>query len=260
MLMKRFSSARFALATICALGLAGAMSVRADSIAQWTFEIGNPSAVPSAWNGTIGNLGTTPGSTFPVPSDISTFGTGAGTGLHVNTGTMWVGPTGNGSLRALSANQWAQGDYFQFSFTPSPSYSFSGIGVSWDQTGSSSGPRTWNLQYSTDGSTFTALSDYQLGFVGWSSSTVQGNNESASLGGVLDGTLNAGGTVYFRVVEDSLVTGGAINNGNIGTGGTSRLDNFIITSTVTAVPEPASLALLGGFGGLLVWNMMRRRR
>jgi hypothetical protein len=259
--MKRFSPARFALAAICALGLAAAMSVRADTIGQWTFEIGNPSAVPSAWNGTVGFQGTTPGPAFPVPSDISTYGTGAGTGFHVATGTMWVGPTGNGSLRALSANQWAAGDYFQFSFTPSVSYSFSGIGLSWDQTGSSSGPRSWYLSYSTDGSTFTpAGSDYQLAFVGWNSSTVQGNNESYSLGGVLDSTLNAGGTVYFRIVEDSLVTGGAINNGNVGTGGTSRIDNFTITSTVTTVPEPTSAALLSGFAGLLVWNTIRRRR
>jgi len=257
--MKQYSFVKSAIAVVCGLGLATAITAQASPIAQWTFEIGAPSAVPSAWNGTVGFLGTTPGPTFPVPSDISTYGNGGATGLHVTTGTMWVGPVGNGSLRSLSANQWLQNDYFQFTFTPTAGYSFSGISLAWDQTGSSSGPRLWNLQYSTDGSSFTTFgSDYSLAFFSWNSSTVQGNNESANLGGVLDSTLNSGGTVYFRVVDDSAVGGGAINNGNVGTGGTDRIDNFTIASTVTAVPEPSSLCLLGGFG-LLGWHLIRRR-
>ena len=66
--------------------------------------------------------------------------------------------------------------------------------------------------------------------------------------------------MYFRVVDNSAVSGGAVNNGNVGTGGTSRIDNFDINATVTMVPEPASAALLSGFAGLLFWNMIRRRR
>jgi hypothetical protein len=45
------------------------------------------------------------------------------------------------------------------------------------------------------------------------------------------------------------MTGGAVS-----TGGTSRIDNFIVT-----IPEPASLSLLGGFG-LLAWVTARRRK
>ena len=261
--MKRLSPAKFALAAVCALGLAATMSVRADTIAQWTFEIGAPSAVPSAWNGTVGFLGTTPGPTFPVPSDVSTYGTGAATGSHVSTGTMWVGPTGNGSLRALSSNQWAQNtDYYQFAFTPSAAgTTFTGINLAWDQTGSSSGPKSWNLNYSTDGSTWnTSPSDYLLAFFSWNTSTVQGNNESTTFSGAtetaLENTLYSGNTVYFRLVDDSAVSGGALNGGNVGTGGTSRVDNFTIIATI---PEPSSLSLLGGFG-LLAWHIIRRRK
>ena len=65
--------------------------------------------------------------------------------------------------------------------------------------------------------------------------------------------------MYFRIVDDSLTTGGSINGGNVGTAGTDRVDNFSITATATAVPEPSSLCLLGGFG-LLAWHMIRRRK
>jgi hypothetical protein len=255
--MKRLSPAKFALATACALGLAAAMSVRADTIAQWTFETGAPSATPTAWNGTVGVSGTTPGMTFP--SDISTYGSGAASGFHATAGTLWVSPVCNGSLRSLSANQWLQtSDYYQFTFTPNAGHTFAGVSVSWDQTASSSGPKNWYLSYSTDGSSFTQFgSDYSLAFFSWNSSTVQGNNESMNLGGLLDTALNAGDTLYFRIVDDSAVSGGALNGGNVGTGGTSRIDNFTIVSTI---PEPTSMALLCGFVGLLAWNVIRRRR
>ena len=171
--MKRLSPARFTFAAVCALGLASAISVRASTIAQWTFETGQPSATPTAWNGTVGQAGTTPGMTFPT--DIATYGSGAASGSHATAGTLWVSPVGNGSLRALSANQWLQtSDYYQFTFTPNAGQTFAGVSMSWDQTGSSSGPKTWSLQYSTDGSTFTpAGSDYTLAFFSWNSATVQ---------------------------------------------------------------------------------------
>jgi hypothetical protein len=146
---------------------------------------------------------------------------------------LWVSPVGNGSLRALSANQWFQNtDYFQFTFTPSaPGSTFTGINLAWDQTASSSGPKNWNLNYSTDGSTWiTSPSDYSLALFSWNSSTVQGNNESTYFSGAtetaLENTLYSGNTVYFRLVDDSSATGGALNGGNVSTSGTSRVDNF----------------------------------
>jgi hypothetical protein len=259
--MKRFSPAKFALAAVCALGLAAATSVRADTIAQWTFETGAPSATPSAWNGSAGVSGQTPGMTFA--SDLSTYGSGAASGYHATAGTLWVSPVGNGSLRALSANQWLQAsDYYQFTFTPSAAgTTFTGINLTWDQTASSSGPKNWNLNYSTDGVTWnTSPIDYSLAYFSWNSSTVQGNNESTIFSGAtetaLENTLYSGDTVYFRLVDDSAVSGGALNGGNVGTGGTSRVDNFTIIATI---PEPSSLSLLGGFG-LLAWHLIRRRK
>ena len=252
--MKKFSFAKLALASICALGLTAALSVRADTIATWSFEAGQNSGASSATvNGaTIGS----------IASDV---GTGFASGVHVSTSTAWSFPAGDAnaaypsSVHSLSANNWAQNDYFQFTANLSlGSYTYSGIGLSWDQTGSNTGPAKFGLWYSTDGSGFTQFgSGYTLSFFSWNTTTVAGNHESADLSAITG--LNTASTIYFRIIENSDPTTGSIVGAAIGTAGTDRIDNFTITANVAAIPEPSSLCLLGGFG-LLVWHMIRRRK
>jgi len=235
-----------------AVALAYAMPGRADTIATWSFEAGQNSALATA--------SVTSASTGPIASDV---GVGYASGTHA-TASQWSAPAGDAnaaypsSVHSLSANTWAVGDYFQFTVNPDlGNYTYSGIQLSWDQTGSNTGPRTFGLYYSTDGSTYTlAGSDYQLSFFSWNTSTVAGNHESADLSA--DTGLNTASTMYFRVVDDSN-DGLSINGGSIATGGTDRIDNFTVTATLTPVPEPTSAALLSGFVGLLAWNMLRRR-
>jgi hypothetical protein len=62
--------------------------------------------------------------------------------------------------------------------------------------------------------------------------------------------------VYFRIVDQSATTAGAINGGNVGTGGTGRVDNFIVNATL--VPEPSTIAL-AALGGLACLFGLRRK-
>ena len=62
---------------------------------------------------------------------------------------VWSNPAGNGSAKSLSSNNWATGDYYQFTLTISDS-EFSGLGLSvyrFDQTGSNTGPKDFQLSY-----------------------------------------------------------------------------------------------------------------
>ena len=226
-------------------------SVWADTIGLWTFETGQPSQLPAGWTSSTGVVGTSPG-TFA--SDI---GTGSATALTASSLAVWDAPAGNGSPRALSGNHWGQLDYYQFSVTvPSGYAGWGDVVVSYDQNGSATGPGHWNLQYGTDGVNFTQFgTDYSLTpSITWNSTTPgQPTHEAFDLG--TGGGLNNPGTIYFRVMEDSSATGGAINGGNVGTSGTDRIDNFVAT-----IPEPASATLLSSFAGLAFWNMLRRRR
>lgn len=149
------------------------------------------------------------------------------------------------------------GDYFQFTVNPIlGSYTYSGIGLSWDQTGSNTGPAKFGVYYSTDGINFTQFgSDYTLSYFSWNTTSVLGNHESADLSTIT--ALNTASTMYFRIEDDSTT---AINSVNaVATAGTDRVDNFTITASLAAIPEPASLSLLGGFG-LLAWTLIRRRK
>ncbi len=159
-----------------------------------------------------------------------------------------------------SANRWATGDYYQFSVNlGSGFYTYSDITASYDQNGSSTGPETFYFAYSTDGSTFTKFgSDYGLASgVTWSFGTPnQGTQLSFDLSSIT--ALNTASTIYFRVVEDSPATGGAINGGNIATTGTDQINNFLVSGALLPVPEPAVLQLSAV--GMAAFLAVRRRK
>lgn len=207
-----------------------AAAAQADVIANWTFE----TSVPA----TAG----------PHAPEV---GSGSALGSHASGSAVYSNPAGNGSAESFSSNFWSVGDYYQFQVDAT---GYEEITITWDQTSSSTGPRDFNLQYSTDGATFTTIAGYQVLQNGgspnpaWNSSTSSSAYTFSITGpGALDGQA----TAYFRLTDSSTVSA---SGGTVGTGGTNRVDNVIIEGS--PVPTPGSFALLG-LGGLVA---MRRRR
>lgn len=223
---------------IAALTMLAAGAVSAQTlITGFTFETSIPTtAGPVAAETGVGTASITHSVTTPAPTYSS--------------------PAGNGSVHSYSSNGWAVGDYYQFSLSTT---GFTGIYVAYGQTGSNTGPGSFNLQYSVNnGATFTALPSYTLTNDAWAAAAAKSVSfKTFDLTSVT--ALNNAATVIFRVVDLSTV---AITGGTVAATGTNRIDDFNVSTggTITpAVPEPASIAyMVGGLGclGLLV---LRRR-
>jgi len=190
-------------------------------IAKWTFET----------SGAAYNSAVTATSITGIAPEV-----GAGTfgGVHA-AAAAWSSPVGNGTAESLSVNTWAVGDYWQFQVS---TIGFTGIGLSYDQTSSGTGPRDFSLQYSTDGNNFTTFNSYTVqpntAPNAWNATTtVASSSYTVDLSGV--SALDNAPTVYFRLVNMSTVSA---NGGTLAAGGTDRLDNF------TVIPEPGTLAIL----------------
>jgi MYXO-CTERM domain-containing protein len=219
------------------------MAEAQDVLAKWTFEL-SPFAdlTDSATiSGIVADTGIFSASSFA-------------SGVHASSLTDWTTPSGNGSVNSFSANNWAVGDYFQFATS---TVGYEDLTLTWDQVGSSTGPRDFDLLYSSDGTNFTVVPGFDNYVVllnsapnNWSSGTpITTTTYTADLSSIV--ALEGASNVYFRLVVDSLT---AINNSPIATGGTDRVDNF----TVTAVPEPSSAAM-AVMGGLALLGARRRR-
>lgn len=224
---------------ITLLGLAMvSLSSAQGPIAQWTFEINTPADLTGS--ATISG----------IAADV---GNGPASGVHASAATAWTTPAGNGSANSLSANTWGVGDYFQFQTS---TIGFSGIFLSFDQTSSGTGPRDFELRYSTDGNNFTTFGAYTVLANGgapnpaWNTTTPSSAYSfSYDLSSVT--ALDNASDVYFRLVDTSTTSA---NGGTVGTAGTDRVDNF----TVAPVPEP-STCLLVGFGTLALLLVRRRK-
>lgn len=229
-----------------AVAVVSVFSAKADIIADWTFQT-------SASTNNIVGAGKTPGTTQSgISADI---GLGTASGSHASASTAWSTPSGNGSTNSWSANNWAAGDFFQFSVS---TVGYKDITLSYDQTGSATGPGLFIFQYSTDGLNFTPVGgNNALSVSTWNPGThMSGFNFAYDLSAI--SALNNAASVFFRVVDQAPTTGGAINGGNVGTTGTDRIDDFIVNGVVN-VPEPSSLAL-GLVGGLAWLAALRRKR
>ena len=206
-------------------------------IADWTFESSAP---------------TTSG---PIAPET---GSGSAIGSHASGAAAYSTPAGNGSAHSFSSNNWAIGDYYQFSVATS---GLSDITLTWDQTSSSTGPKDFQLQYSTNGTTFTSFASYSVlanasPNTPWSSTGTENSaytfTEDLSSIAALDNQAN----VYLRLAQSDAV---AANGGAIGTSGTDRVDDVVIAGTAVApVPLPAAAWLLGS--ALLSSLGIRRRR
>ncbi len=195
------------------------------SIAKWTFETSPPADVTDS--ATIGG----------ISADT---GTGTASGVHASALADWSTPAGNGSANSLSANNWAVGDYYQFSFS---TLGFQDIVVSWAQTSSSTGPGEFKLAYQVNGGGFTDALNYKVlpnqvaapGLGVWNITTeITGYNYLLDLSAVT--ALDNAVSVDFRLIMTT--TADSTPPGTVAATGTGRVDNFTVEAT--AVPEPST--------------------
>src|SRR6185436_10518893 len=97
----------------------------------------------------------------------------------------------------------------------------------------------FKVQYSTNGTTFTNASGtnstYVLSTQAWatSGSPFAASRRTLDLSTVT--ALDNQSTVYIRLVDNS---GTAINGSPVATGGTNRVDNFIVNGTASGAATP----------------------
>jgi len=163
-------------------------------------------------------------------------------------------------VNSMNSNNWSVGDYYSFGFTVNPNYFADLTTLEIGTSASNTGPRFFELYSSVDG-------------FGTSLATIAHGNGSSNFGfvnSVVDLSTLTGltGNVEFRLVVDQDLRVNADNT--IATTGTARITNYFssgdtggfrINGTVTAVPEPSSMALLSVAGvGSLAARRFRKKR
>ena len=194
-------------------------------LTEWTFDTSQPGGFRSA------------GTWFTnIAAEV---GSGTASAWHIGAANYSPFP-GNGSYCSFGlTNGWAVGDFFQYATS---SAGYQNIAISYDQAGSLSGPSTFFLEYSTNGSTFTKFeSDYKVSVGHWTSSSARTTNSfSFDLSSVA--AINDKSTVYFRIVDDSTV---AIGGGTVTGYEDDRIDNFLVSAQLVPEPSMMALAVLG---------------
>jgi hypothetical protein len=235
-----FSLAVLGLAVCCWAPAAQAQVV----LTGWSFEGATVAATPGqAPTVTAGGTGSN------INSDLGTvFGTA--TALHAGAATVYSTPAGNGSTKSFSSNTWATGDYYQFSTSTTGQ---TGIQLLFDATSSGTGPSGFKVSYSTDGgSTFADLpggtytNSSASSFSAGTTLTTTPPRQFFDGGGAFDNIAS----LVVRLVDTS-TTGAAA--------GTSRVDNFEIGQNLATVPEPTSLAMVGGVAVAGLYRRFRRK-
>ena len=202
----------------------------ADTLALWTFETSQP---------------TTAGPFSPETGSGSALGSHAGAAVYSS-------PAGNASAHSFSANGWAVGDYWQFQTS---SVGYQGISLEWDQAGSSTGPRDFQLSYSTGGGFTNVGSVYTVLLSSWTSGGTRNSSftYSVDLSGIT--ALNNAASILFRLTDASTTS---IGGGGVASAGTDRVDNFQITATqIAAAPLPTVAG--GGLAAMSLLTLNRRR-
>ena len=194
----------------------------------WTFEVSRPSGNEAAG--------------VPITGIHPEYGSGMASAWHQGA-TVYSHPSGNGSTNAFIANNWAVGDYFQFACSNvSLCIDWS---VSWDQVSSPTGPGQFQLQYSFDGMYFNNFGQPHQVYVNgqlqgpspaWNYTTF--NPKTHYIQNLSSISENMGvQTVWFRLMSTNLTSAmstslTSADGHKVGPSGTSRVDNFKLTSTL----------------------------
>lgn len=208
----------------------------ATPISTWTFE----SSIPA-------NAG-------PFSPEV---GAGSASGFHASGATVYSSPAGNGSSHSFSSNTWTVGDYYQFQVNTT---GLANIIFSWDQTSSNTGPRDFQLQYSTNGTSFTNFGSVFSVLANASPNPTWNGVTPSSLYSFTSDlsaitALNNAPSVYVRLTMADTTSA---NGGTVAAGGTDRVDNLIVSGT--PVPEPGSIVMATlGIAGLVTVGVRRRR-
>jgi hypothetical protein len=188
-----------------------------------------------------------PAASGPFSPEI---GSGSALGYHqAGTSTTYSSPAGNGSAHSFSSNTWANGDYYQFQVG---TVGFTSLAISFDQTSSSTGPKDFKFQYSTNGVSFTDFATYSVLVNAapnspWSTTGSPNSAYSFSYNLSSVASLLNQSAVYFRLVDNSTPSANS---------GTDRVDNF----AVTAIPEPSTYAVFAGLAGFAAVLWRRKAR
>jgi hypothetical protein len=236
-----------------AMLLIGTGSVQAESttLALWTMPTAFPTGPGLVPTGTSYRP---PNGSFPAGTPDQGLLAGSTSAIlstfHALAAATYTSPAGNGSQYSFSGNNWSPNDFYQVVLPTTGGWT--NLSVSWDQARSSTGPASFSLQTSIDGSTFTTGTTYtvlQSGGGGapgtWSTTTY---NSLYSSTFALPSSVENQTSLYIRFLN----TTGSVSASS----GSNRIDNV----SVTAVPEPSTCAsLLAGLacGG---YSLFRRRR
>ena len=201
----------------------------AGLIASWTFETTPPADVNNS-------------ASYPnaIPANS---GSGNASGVHASGATDWTTPAGNGSANSFNSNNWSIGDYYQFQVS---TLGMENLAFSWDQTRSATGPASFSLQYSTDGTSFTNFFAYTVPQVNWLSTGSPNPSSHFTQDFSAISALDNDSSVFFRLTATSAPSNVAL--------GASRIDNI----SISAVPEPSTFLL--GLVGMSVFGARQLRR
>lgn len=244
---------RFALAATVATGLlASASSADAAQLFSWTFEgTGTPTSFQTVVNGTTGVATADMGAVAP---EVNPSGIAATLTAHhatANAKTHYSGG-GNGSPGAYYSASWTTNDYDQIAANLT---GYSAFVLSLDVSGSNTGPGSFKVQYTLNGTDYTDFGSYAVPAASGASIPFSTTAYNSALHFDIAMPANVADVQGFRIVDSAATTGGNVVGGNVGATGTSRIDNL----TVSGVPEPGSLAVVAA-GGLLAQRRRRPRR
>lgn len=241
------------IVSLALLLVVNASQVNAALVAGWDFD-------PQV--GGTGVWGPSPLAASSVNADVTVGGLTRGSGILTPAGSAaaanaWGGTGWNDSTSA--ATSIANGDFITFAVTADvgSAVSFTSIDA-YNVRRSATGASTGQWQYSVGGGAFTDIGSA----ITWGAVTTFAGNPQA--------LINLSGIAALQNVTDT-VTFRLLNWGGTSAGGTWYLNDptgtpgndFIVSGTISAVPEPTSMLLAsiaGVSGGYGAWRRRKAKK